>query len=101
MLEFLKNIGINDRTILKMINENSEAVIQDLECNSDNAVDIINYLKELNIKVIDELLVDRIDLFLKTKREIMKLFSKFNIAGLVKEINDDYFNIYYIFEEND
>ena len=31
----------------------------------------------------------------------MKLFSKFNIADLVKEINDDYFNIDYIFEEND
>ena len=38
-------------------------------------------------------LVDRIDLFLNTKEDIVKKFSKYNIPLVVDLINDDYITI--------
>ena len=54
MLQFLKDIGISDITILKMINNNSEDILYDLECDQVNCLEVIKYLQELNIQVIDE-----------------------------------------------
>lgn len=93
MIDFLKNANISDEVILSMINNYNDATLYNLSCNADNCLEIINYLKELNIEVIDELLINRIDLFLNTKEDIVKRFSKYNIPLVVDLINDDYVTI--------
>ena len=93
MLQFLKDIGISDITILKMINNNSEDILYDLECDQVNCLEVIKYIKELNIKVIDDLLINEIGMFFKTKEYLVNKFSKFNISEIVDDINDDYIAI--------
>ena len=93
MLQFLKDMGISDITILKMINNNSEDILYDLECDQVNCLEVIKYLQELNIKVIDDLLINEIGMFFKTKEYLVNKFSKFNISEIVEDINDDYIAI--------
>ena len=93
MLQFLKEMGISDITILKMINNNSEDILYDLECDQVNCLEVINYLQELNIQVIDDLLINEIGMFFKTKEYLANKFSKFNISEIVDDINDDYIAI--------
>ena len=93
MLKFLKDIGISDITILKMINNNSEDILYDLECDQVNCLEVIKYLQELNIQVIDDLLINEIGMFFKTKEYLANKFSKFNISEIVDDINDDYIAI--------
>ncbi len=93
MLQFLKDIGISDITILKMINNNSEDILYDLECDQVNCLEVIKYLQELNIQVIDDLLINEIGMFFKTKEYLANKFSKFNISEIVDDINDDYIAI--------
>ena len=93
MLQFLKDMGISDITILKMINNNSEDILYDLECDQVNCLEVIKYLQELNIKVIDDLLINEIGMFFKTKEYLANKFSKFNISEIVDDINDDYIAI--------
>ena len=93
MLQFLKDMGISDITILKMINNNSEDILYDLECDQVNCLEVIKYLQELNIKVIDDLLINEIGMFFKTKEYLANKFSKFNISEIVGDINDDYIAI--------
>ena len=93
MLQFLKDMGISDITILKMINNNSEDILYDLECDQVNCLEVIKYLQELNIKVIDDLLINEIGMFFKTKEYLVNKFSKYNISEIVDDINDDYIAI--------
>lgn len=93
MIDFLKKANISDEVILSIMNNYNDAILYNLSCNADNCLEIINYLKELNIEVIDELLLNRIDLFLNTKEDIVKKFSKYNIPLVVDLINDDYVTI--------
>lgn len=93
MLHFLKDMGISDITILKMINNNSEDILYDLECDQVNCLEVIKYLQELNIQVIDDLLINEIGMFFKTKEYLANKFSKFNISEIVGDINDDYIAI--------
>ena len=93
MLQFLKEMGISDITILKMINNNSEDILYDLECDQVNCLEVIKYLQELNIQVIDDLLINEIGMFFKTKEYLANKFSKFNISEIVDDINDDYIAI--------
>ena len=93
MLQFLKDMGISDITILKMINNNSEDILYDLECDQVNCLEVIKYLQELNIQVIDDLLKNEIGMFFKTKEYLANKFSKFNISEIVGDINDDYIAI--------
>ena len=93
MLQFLKDIAISDITILKMINNNSEDILYDLECDQVNCLEVIKYLQELNIQVIDDLLINEIGMFFKTKEYLVNKFSKFNISEIVDDINDDYIAI--------
>ncbi len=90
MLDFLKNFGIDNEVITNIYANNTSESIYNLKCDQKNCVEIINYLKELNIKVIDDLLIYKIGLFLEKKEELAKKFSKFNIPVIVSYINDDY-----------
>ncbi len=93
MIDFLKNVGISDDTLIEMLKNNNETAIFDLSCNEEDAINIINYIKNIGINNIDELLVYRMDIFFLTFEQLVKRLSKFNIPVLVNLINEDYTNI--------
>jgi hypothetical protein len=93
MIDFLKNVGISDDTLIEMLKNNNETAIFDLSCNEEDAINIINYIKNIGINNIDELLVYRMDIFFLTFEQFVKRLSKFNIPVLVNLINEDYTNI--------
>ena len=78
MLDFLKECNVSISIIENIKKENSSANIYNLSCNQDETIKIINYLKELNITCIDDLLVYRIDLFFHSLDDIKKFFSKYD-----------------------
>ena len=90
MIDFLKNVGISDDTLIEMLKNNNETAIFDLSCNEEDAINIINYIKNIGINNIDELLVYRMDIFFLTFEQFVKRLSKFNIPVLVNLINEDY-----------
>lgn len=89
MIDFLKEIGIDENTILEIENNNPKSSIIDLSCNNINCLKIVLYLKEIGISNIENLLINKIDLFKMNYQELVKRFSKFNIPVFVDLINDD------------
>ena len=95
MINKLLECGIKEDTINKLKDNELDYLF---EVNINNSIDIINYLKSINITNIDELLLSIPDLFFKPKEIVEDLFNKKNINELVNLINDDYSNIDLLFE---
>ncbi len=96
MIDTLMEIGIKKATIEK-INEN-ESLTYNLWCNIDDCKSIIEYLKSINIRNIDDILIYKPDMFMETKKDIENMFIKKNLFEIVNLINEDYMNIDIIFE---
>ena len=96
MIDRLLEYGISDATIDQI--KEIDFLKYDFEVNIEDAINIINYLKSINIKHIDELLLNSPDLFFKTKEDIEDLFNKKDINEIVKLINEDCSNIRLLFK---
>ena len=93
MIDFLKKCGISSATLDEILKVNVDANIYNFSCNQDEAVKIIDFLKNIGIKEIDALLIHKIDLFFMTLDDIMLMFDKNDINLVVKKINEDYLYI--------
>ena len=93
MIDFLKDANITDDTIIEIMKNNNEASLFNLSCNDEDAIQIINYMRNIGVTNIDELLIYRIDIFFITFEQFIKRLSKFNVPILVNLINDNYANI--------
>lgn len=58
-------------------------------CFKENVLEVIRYLESIHVEVLDELLINRLELFLLPKRKIQERFEKYNIQVLVELINED------------
>lgn len=96
MIDFLIISGIRKQTI-KKLNENPPDVY-DLSVNKEECIKIITYLKLIGIKNIDDLLLNSLGLFFKTKDEVVQLFTKKGVQQMVELINLDVSNIHWLFE---
>ena len=96
MTDFLLVSGISQATINELKKQSSN--LFDISCNKKECIKIITYLKLIGIKNIDELLLNKFRLFLKTKEEVANMFYKCDIPNIVDAINEDYQNINLIFE---
>ena len=81
-----------------MNEENEDSVLYNLSCIKDDCLKIINYLKELGIINIDELLLYELNLFYLDFEDVVKKFSKFNIPVFVDLINNDFTAIENIYD---
>lgn len=90
MIDFLLDYDIKQETINKMEKKYDKTLLYLFNCNEYEIKDIIVYLKGMNISCIDDILVDYIELFLKTYEEFIALIEKYDILKLVEEINKDY-----------
>lgn len=96
MIDFLIICGIRKQTIDKL-NENPSNVY-DLSINKDECIKIITYLKLIGIKNIDQLLLNSLGIFFKTKDEVVQLFLNKDIKEMVELINLDVKNVDLLFE---
>ena len=90
MLDFLEDYGIQNEVILEMEKVNTEANIFNFNSNEYDVGKIIKFFRELGINCIDDLLVNKIDLFFLRFDDIKKLFYKYDLYKLVELINKDY-----------
>ena len=88
-MKFLLDLGIKEKTIDSLIKKYDEAILDIVKIESDNVEEVINYFKEIGIKVIDELLMLDITIFTKDIDFIKDVFSKKEIDETVKLINTD------------
>ena len=91
MIDFLIVSGIKKQTIDEL--KENPSNMYDLSVNKEECVKIISYLKLIGIKNIDELLLNSLGLFFKTKEEVAQMFLKKDLLKMVELINKDSSNI--------
>lgn len=91
-MNYLIDLGISEETINQIIEVNDEAIIPSFEYNEENITNIINYLKYVGIKNIEDLLIYEVDFFLKDFEEVKKLI-RMEDRETIYNINQDWINI--------
>ena len=95
-MNFLREYDITDEVIDQIRENNDSSIIQSVIYNEQNVGKIINYFKEINIEVIDELLISRPELFTVDIVKIKSEINKYNVEILVNLINEDINSINFI-----
>jgi hypothetical protein len=88
-MEFIKELNINENTLNRIIEQNSESIIYTLETNKESIKEIIDYLKKSGIKPINELLIYEFDFFLMDINTIKNKLNK----EVIENINNDYISV--------
>ena len=88
-MDFLKELDISDETIIKIKENNMPNVIRQFIVDRENAKKIIKYMQELNIEVIEDLLIRRIEIFSIDYNRLKKAFDNYNTEVLVALVNED------------
>ncbi len=88
-MNFLLDYGVKEETINKIKETTDESIIFYFLTKEKNVIEVIKYLSSIQIKVIDRLLVNRLELFMLPVEKIKKQFENYNIEVLVQLINED------------
>ena len=88
-MQFLIDAGFKTDVIGDIEKNNEPSVVFDFLCNKDNASKIIEYFKSIGIEKIDELLINKIEIFLVDYDSLIKSFNNYDISTLVQLINED------------
>lgn len=90
MLKTFKELGIKDDMCKMILDKYSLSQLYSLEADIDNFKKIYNYLKNIGIKNVDELLYINIDLFTYSYNKFIQLLSeKNNLMMFVNRINEE------------
>ncbi|MCI5835302.1 MAG: hypothetical protein MR227_01190 [Firmicutes bacterium] len=92
-MEFLLPFGITKETIAQVIKNNDETFIENLICDQEMVINNLNYFKEIGIKRINDLLIERTDLFLVPTEILKEKLDKFNLNVLSELVNEDFCNL--------
>ena len=93
MMQFLLENGFSQELIDKLVLKYDEGIIDVFQIEKYNVLENIKYFKEIGIHNIEDLLLFRMELFIKDPEEIQEAFESHNIDEIVKEINEDFLNI--------
>lgn len=88
-MDFLIPLGFSENTITKIKENNLPSVVRQFICDRENATKIINYLNEIGILVIEDLLIRRLEIFSIDFNRLKKAIDHFNTPVLVALINED------------
>jgi len=97
-MEFLLEYNLTNEDITIIKNNNYEEVLNIILYNKNNVCEIIEYLLSIGIETstLAQMLSDRLDLFMRSKNDLVEKFDKFNVDNLVTIINDDIANLKFI-----
>lgn len=96
MIDFLKDCHIDDEIIEEM-NKKYDVDLFDLNCNKVEIIKTINYLRDIGINNINDLLLYETDLFYKTKDDVENMFCNYDINDFISKINNNYEEIEIMF----
>lgn len=88
-MNFLIEYGVSKETIKKIKENHEESVIFYILSFKDNVVEVIKYLQSVNVEAIDDLLINRLELFFLPVEKIKNRFENYNLEILVKLLNED------------
>ncbi len=88
-MNFLIEYGVSKETIKKMTENHEESVIFYILSFKDNVGEVIKYLQSVNVEAIDDLLINRLELFFLPVENIKSRFENYNLEVLVKLLNED------------
>jgi hypothetical protein len=88
-MQFLIDAGFKTDVIGDIEEKNEPSVVFDFLCNKDNVSKIIEYFKSIGIEKIDELLVNKIEIFLVDYDSLLISFDNYDIPTLAQLINED------------
>lgn len=92
-MEFLLDYNISLDEIEYITTNNYKEVVSVFVNNKDNVCLVLDYLINIGIKPLVELLTDRMDFFMRPLEGIKQSFDKYNVDSLVSIINDDIANL--------
>ena len=93
-MNILSELGFNEDTINKIIEQNGKAILTDLDNNSKLVKTNYMLLKTINITCLEELFIYEIDIFLmNTELLTEKIKNTNNIEEFINKVNEDFFNI--------
>ena len=90
MIENIMLMKIDEELKKKLMTQLDYNEALNIACNYQIVEKNINLLKSYGIIPVDEIILTRSQIFLKSTEEIAKCFAKFNVAVLVDLINTDY-----------
>lgn len=90
MIEDINLTGLSEEIIDKIMEELGYDTVLSMACNYKKIKENVNLLKSINITNIDELLINRNELFFKDTNLLKEKIFRFDISSIVKLINDDY-----------
>lgn len=88
-MQFLQELGIKEQTIRKIKKNYDSSIIDILKMDSYNITQIINYLRTIGVKVIDDLLIHRIELFQIPQESLRRSIENYGITKFVYDLNSD------------
>ncbi len=88
MLNYLKEFDLSDEVIENILKSNDLNIIKNLELMKKNVKEVINYLYDLGVNNIENILLNRIDLFCLPLKLIKQNFTKLNEDMLVDILNN-------------
>jgi len=88
-MDFLKTAMISDDTIKLIMENNSSVCLFNLECNKEECLRIIKFIRNIGIRRVDDLLIKETEIFIQSLREFMKKISRYDIVEVVTEVNDN------------
>ena len=98
MIDNIYLIGVDDSTIDKMIDNLGYDVVLNMACNYRDIKSNLDYLKEIGISNIGNILIHYGDDLNDLPFNFQKYFMKRDILQLVKLINENYIYFKEIFE---
>ncbi len=88
-MQFLLDAGFKTDVIGDIEEENEPSLVFALLCNKDNVSKIIEYFRTIGIEKIEELLINKLEIFLVDYDSLLMSFDNYDIPTLVQLINED------------
>ena len=90
MIQDIELIGVGKNLIEKLMKNLEYDEVLCLACNHENVKKIIDFFKNIGIRNIDELLLNRYYIFLKDSDSIINTFNNIDLVNTILKINDSY-----------
>lgn len=90
MVEDIKLIGLKEELIEQIFNELGYDTILSMACNYKKIKENIHIFQSVGIDNVDEVLLNKNELFFKEPNLIIEKLSKIDIPSFVCSVKDDY-----------